>query len=202
MDTPINIFSNWAKSGKDEGMEKTHSSSVENMMAFATKDLNNYSFIDAGCGNGWVVRNMSNDPSCKRAIGVDGSYDMIEKARRLDTKSDYFCTDLMDWEPYQKVDLVHSMEVFYYFEKPDLLIQHIYNTWIKSGGRLIMGIDFYKENIPSHSWLEDCRISIMKLFSEKDWVKFFQNAGFIDIKSWRHGEKEDWAGTLIIMGKK
>ena len=39
-----------------------------------------------------------------------------------------------------------------------------------------MGIDFYKENIPSHSWLEDCRISIMKLFSEKDWVKFFQNA--------------------------
>jgi hypothetical protein len=42
----------------------------------------------------------------------------------------------------------------------------------------------------------------MKLFSEKDWVKFFQNAGFIDIKSWRHGEKEDWVGTLIIMGKK
>ena len=117
MDTLINIFSNWAKSGKDEGMEKTHSSSVENMMEFATKDLNNYSFIDAGCGNGWVVRNISSDPSCKRAIGVDGSYDMIEKARRLDTKSDYFCTDLMDWEPYQKVDLVHSMEVFYYFEK-------------------------------------------------------------------------------------
>jgi hypothetical protein len=108
----------------------------------------------------------------------------------------------MDWEPDQKADLVHSMEVFYYLEKPDLLIQHIYNTWIKSGGRLIMGIDFYKENIPSHSWLEDCRISIMKLFSEKDWVKFFQNAGFIDIKSWRHGEKEDWVGTLIIIGKK
>ena len=92
MDTPINVFSNWVKSGKDEGMEKTHSSSVENMIEFGTKDLNNYSFIDAGCGNGWVVRNISSDPSCKRAIGVDGSYDMIEKARRLDTKSDYFCS--------------------------------------------------------------------------------------------------------------
>ena len=36
-------------------MEKNHSSSVENMIEFATKELNNYSFIDAGCGNGWEV---------------------------------------------------------------------------------------------------------------------------------------------------
>ena len=46
MDTPINVFSNWVRSGKDEGMEKNHSSSVENMLEFATKELNNYSFID------------------------------------------------------------------------------------------------------------------------------------------------------------
>jgi len=52
LDTPINVFSNWVRSGKDEGMEKNHSSSVENMLEFATKELNNYSFIDAGCGNG------------------------------------------------------------------------------------------------------------------------------------------------------
>ena len=202
MDTPINVFSNWVRSGKDEGMEKNHSSSVENMIEFATKELNNYSFIDAGCGNGWVVRRISKDPSCEFAVGVDGSSHMIEKAKRLDTKSNYYSTDLKDWKPDQKVNLVHSMEVFYYFENPDLLIQHIYNTWIKSGGRLIMGVDFYNENIPSHSWQEDCSISIMKLFSEKDWVKMFQNAGFINIKSWRHDEKDDWSGTLIVTGTK
>ena len=200
MDTPINVFSNWVRSGKDEGMEKTHSSSVENMIELATKELNNYSFIDAGCGNGWVVRRFSKDPACEFAIGVDGSANMIEKAKRLDTKSNYYCTDLMDWKPDQKVNLVHSMEVFYYFESPGLLIQHIYNNWIKSGGRLIMGIDFYKENIPSHSWQEDCSISIMKMFSEKEWRMFFKNAGFIDIKSWRHGKKDEWEGTLIVTG--
>lgn len=200
MDTPINVFTNWVRSGKDEGMERNHSSSVKNMMDFATKEVNNYSFIDAGCGNGWVVRNIARNPSCKSAIGVDGSSDMIEKAKGLDTKSNYYCADLMDWEPEQKADLVHSMEVFYYFEKPELLIQHIYNKWIKSGGRLIMGIDFYKENIPSHSWPEDCSISIMKMFSEKEWVRFFKNAGFIDIKSWRHGKKDEWEGTLIVTG--
>lgn len=200
MDTPINVFTNWVRSGKDEGMERNHSSSVKNMMDFATKEVNNYSFIDAGCGNGWVVRNIARNPSCKSAIGVDGSSDMIEKAKGLDTKSNYYCADLMDWKPEQKADLVHSMEVFYYFEKPELLIQHIYNKWIKSGGRLIMGIDFYKENIPSHSWPEDCSISIMKMFSEKEWVRFFKNAGFIDIKSWRHGKKDEWEGTLIVTG--
>ena len=121
MDTPINVFSNWVRSGKDEGMEKNHSSSVENMLEFATKELNNYSFIDAGCGNGWVVRSISKDPACEFAVGVDGSANMIEKAKRLDTKSNYYCTDLMDWEPNHKVNLVHSMEVFYYFESMSLI---------------------------------------------------------------------------------
>ena len=178
MDTPINVFSNWVRSGKDEGMEKNHSSSVKDMIAFATKELKNFSFIDAGCGNGWVVRNIIKEPSCASAIGVDGSADMIKKAKGLDDIGSYYCTDLMAWEPKQKVDLVHSMEVFYYFEKPDLLIQHIYNNWIEPGGRLIMGIDFYTENIPSHSWPKDCAISIMQLFSEKEWAGFFKSAGF------------------------
>ena len=201
MDTPINVFSNWVRSGKDEGMEKNHSSSVKDMIAFATKELKNFSFIDAGCGNGWVVRNIVKEPSCASAIGVDGSADMIKKAKGLDDIGSYYCTDLMAWEPKQKVDLVHSMEVFYYFEKPDLLIQHIYKNWIEPGGRLIMGIDFYTENIPSHSWPKDCAISIMQLFSEKEWAGFFKSAGFEEVKSWRHGKKDEWGGTLIVTGE-
>ena len=201
MDTPINVFSDWVRSGKDKGMEKNHAASVKNMIEFATKELKNFSFIDAGCGNGWVVRNIIKESSCAYAIGVDGSADMIKKAKGLDKKSNYYCTDLMAWKPKQKVDIVHSMEVFYYFEKPDLLVQHIYNNWINPGGRLIMGIDFYTENIPSHSWPKDCSISIMKLFSEKEWATFLKNAGFEEVKSWRHGEKDEWGGTLIVTGK-
>jgi len=72
---------------------------------------------------------------------------MIEKAKKLDRKNQYFCTDLMNWSPNKKVNIVHSMEVFYYFERPDKLIQHVYENWILEGGRLIMGIDFYHENV-------------------------------------------------------
>ena len=92
------------------------------------------------------------------------------------------------------------MEVFYYFENPGNLIKHINNNWIKIGGRLIMGIDFYMENKTSHSWQKECGISIMKLYSEIEWKKFFKNAGLSKVESWRHGESKDWGGTLIVTG--
>jgi len=41
----------------------------------------------------------------------------------------------------------------------------------------------------------------MKLFSEREWIRFFENAGFEKVKSWRHGEKDEWGGTLIVTGK-
>ena len=200
MDTPINVFSDWAQNGKDEGMERHHNKSVMNMIDYACSRLPEYSFIDAGCGNGWVVRHISNDSKCNDAIGVDGSSNMINKAKRLDNKNKYYCEDLLKWIPQSKVDIVLSMEVFYYFENPRLLIKHINNNWIKSGGRLIMGVDYYKENVSSHSWQKDCGISIMKLHSEKEWKLFFENAGLKDIKSWRNGQDEDWGGTLIVTG--
>ena len=173
MDTPINVFSEWAQNGKDEGMEKHHRDSVMNMLDFACNGLSEYSLIDAGCGNGWVIRHTSNDDKCSCAIGVDGSSNMITKAKRLDNKNQYYCEDLLNWIPSKKVDIVHSMEVFYYFEDPALLINHITKNWIKKEGRLIMGIDFYYENKASHSWPEDCCITIMKHHSEKEWNRFF-----------------------------
>tara|TARA_Y100001958_G_C21168443_1_gene500704 strand:- start:582 stop:1190 length:609 start_codon:yes stop_codon:yes gene_type:complete len=200
MDTPINVFSDWAQNGKDEGMERHHNESVMNMIDFACNGLSEYSFIDAGCGNGWVVRHIAKDSKCNSAIGVDGSSNMVNKAKKLDGKNKYYCEDLLNWIPRSKVDIVHSMEVFYYFENPSLLIKHINNNWIKSGGRLIMGVDYYQENISSHSWQKECGISIMKLHSEKEWKRFFENAGLKDVASWRYGQDKEWGGTLIVTG--
>ena len=200
MNTPIDVFSEWAKNGKDEGMERHHYQSVMNMINFASSKLSKYSFIDAGCGNGWVIRKVAEDPKCSKAIGVDGSKNMIDKAKRLDVKNKYYCEDLLMWIPNEKADIIHSMEVFYYFENPGNLIKHINNNWIKIGGRLIMGIDFYIENKTSHSWQKECGISIMKLYSEIEWKKFFKNAGLSKVESWRHGESKDWGGTLIVTG--
>jgi hypothetical protein len=67
---------------------------------------------------------------------------------------------------------------------------------------LIVGLDFYLENKASHSWPDDCGISIMRLFSENEWVNMFANAGFSNVVSYRFGAKEGWEGTLIISGNK
>ncbi|MBN09223.1 MAG: nodulation protein S NodS [Flavobacteriaceae bacterium] len=199
---PIEVFSDWAENGRDIGMEKGHENSVTHMLNFATKGLNNFSFIDAGCGNGWAVRIIGNNPNCKKAIGIDGSKNMIKKAKDLDKKNTYIYSDLMKWKPKIKIDIVHSMEVFYYFQNPEKLIKHINRFWLKQGGRIIIGIDYYKENKASHCWPEECGISIMQLLSEKEWNSFFKIAGFKNVKSWRVGEKDNWSGTLVLTGTK
>lgn len=199
--SPIEVFSDWADLDKDFGMEDNHKASVEHMLDFALKDLAAFSFIDAGCGNGWVVRKLSKHSNCKTAEGIDGSQKMITKARSIAPQLNFYCADLLDWKPKQKVNLVHSMEVFYYLKDPQKLIIQIHNDWLKKGGRLIIGLDFYLENTVSHDWPEQCGINIMQLFSQSQWETFFKKAGFLNVKSWRFGSKENWEGTLIITGK-
>jgi trans-aconitate methyltransferase len=200
--SPIEVFSEWATLDKDFGMEQNHKRSVENMLSFALKQNNSFSFIDAGCGNGWVVKKVGENQLCNDAVGVDGSDKMIEKARTLDPSGSYVCADLMSWCPEKPVDIVHSMEVFYYLENPKELIKQIFESWLNNKGRLIIGLDFYFENKVSHDWSESCGISNMKLFSENEWLDFFKVVGFQSINSWRFGEKDSWGGTLIITGLK
>ena len=183
-------------------MEKNHAGSVEDMLGFASKNLKSFSFIDAGCGNGWVVRKVSKNKECINSIGVDGSSKMIDKAVSHDKKNNYYCYNLLKWMPEKPVDLVHSMEVFIYFKNPKKIIKHIYRNWIKTGGRLIMGIDFYYENKISHGWPDETNVNTMTLLKEKNWINIFNEVGFLDIKKWRSGEKNDWAGTLIVTGVK
>ena len=200
--SPIDVFDNWAKTGKDDGLEKNHASAVAKMVEYSTSALEQFSFIDAGCGNGWLLRNMSNDSRCIKSIGIDGSKRMINKAKKLDEKNEYVCSDLLNWKPSEKVNLVMSMEVFYYFENPEKLTRHIYQNWLTENSRLIIGIDFYKENLISHSWAEDTGVSIMKLFSENEWKQMFLNSNFENVHSWRVNQKKDWEGTLIVTGEK
>ena len=200
--SPVDVFDNWVKIGKDDGLEKNHASAVAKMVEYSTDSLEQFSFIDAGCGNGWLVRNMSNDSRCIKSIGIDGSKRMIKKAKELDRKNEYVCSDLLNWKPSEKVNLVISMEVFYYFENPEKLTRHIYQNWLTENSRLIIGIDFYKENLISHSWPEETGVSIMKLFSENEWKQFFLNSEFKNVYSWKVDQKKDWEGTLIVTGEK
>jgi len=196
------VFSQWVLNGKDEGMEKNHSNAVNVMLdELVGSQTSQFSIIDAGCGNGWVVREIINHPLCSKAIGVDGSKEMIDKARSLDSRGTYFYSDLMDWSPKEKVNFVHSMEVLYYFRQPEKLVMHILDNWLIEGGTFIMGMDHYKENLNSHSWPTDLN-TYMNLMSIKEWIKLFKDCGVSQIVSFQTNKSQNFPGTLILKGKK
>ena len=196
------IFSQWVLDGKDEGMEKNHSDAVNVMLdEIIGSQTDPFSIIDAGCGNGWVVRKINNHPLCIKAIGVDGSKEMIDKARSLDSDGTYFYSDLMDWSPKEKVNFVHSMEVLYYLREPEKLITHILENWLLEKGTIIMGMDHYLENLNSHSWPTDLN-TYMNLMSIKEWITLFKDCGVSQIVSFQTNKSQNFPGTLVLKGKK
>ena len=199
------VFGEWADRGKDIGMEKGHVLAVEDMISFAIQERasleRNFSFLDLGCGNGWVVRKLENEPLCVRSVGIDGAKQMIEKATQGDSKSEYLHENIDTYISPDKFDLIHSMEVLYYLEDPALTIKKIADSWLNKEGRLIAGVDLYFENTESYSWEEKVGTKMMML-KEAEWIEIFSSAGLKEVKSWRSNQNKDWAGTLVLTGKK
>ena len=199
------VFGEWAEKGKDIGMEKGHALAVEDMISFATEERinlkRNFSFLDLGCGNGWVVRMLENNQLCVRSVGIDGAKQMIEKASEDTSKSEFLLENIDTYISPDKFDLIHSMEVLYYLENPALTVKKIADSWLNEGGRLIAGVDLYYENQESHSW-EDRVGTKMMMLKESEWMEIFSSAGLQEVESWRSNQSQDWAGTLVLTGKK
>ena len=205
MQKAVDVFGAWAEQGKDIGMEKGHATAVSEMLDFAIKERElldkNFSFLDLGCGNGWAVRKVAENSKCSDAHGIDGAAQMIAKAREQGDSEEYILANIDEHEPIQTYDLIHSMEVFYYLENPAAILKKIANSWLNEGGRLIVGIDLYHENSDSHSW--EAKVGTrMLMLKEAEWTDFFRQAGFSDIESWRANQTREWAGTLVLTGKK
>ena len=199
------VFSEWAGKGKDEGMERGHAASVEEMLnlAFSTNNLSQkqFSAIDIGCGNGWVVRKLQQMENCQFVKGVDGAITMIEKAKKIDPKGNYSIAKLPQWKPKNPVDFIHSMEFLYYLQDPITMLKIIHDEWLTSGGVFIAGIDHYFENTDSLEWPTALDVHMTTL-SQQQWHEAMENAGFTDITITKTGVKEGFIGTLTMLGVK
>ena len=199
--TATNLFSKWAENGKDKGMAEAHSSAVKQILdKTLIKRRSNFNFIDAGCGNGWVTRKVREMPFCKRSLGVDGAKAMIQNARAIDPDGEYYLEDLLSWSPKNKVELIFSMEVFYYFKSPDVLTKHIVDNWLALDGMLAIGLDHYIGNPDSYSWSDDLNVH-MTLKDENEWLQMFKNAGLSNCNSFKVNESPNFPGTLAICGE-
>jgi trans-aconitate methyltransferase len=196
------VFSEWADKGKDGGMEKGHARSVHAMLELAGVPRDShYSAIDVGCGNGWVCRRIAQDQMCTRVVGVDGSARMIEKAHSIDEQGEYHLAMLPDWTPKQTFDLIHTMEFLYYLHDPQSMLKKFNDEWLNSGGILVAGLDHYLENEDSLSWPDALNVHMTTLGIEQ-WKAAMLDAGFVDVEVHQVGQKENFIGTLVLIGKK
>ncbi|HET6348032.1 MAG TPA: class I SAM-dependent methyltransferase [Candidatus Krumholzibacteria bacterium] len=195
------VFSEWADAGRDVEMQNHHAPAVDEMLAAALAVLpptRGFTAIDAGCGNGWIVRRLRALPACEAATGVDGSEGMIAKARQIDPSGDYVLGDLMAWRPARPVDLVVSMEVLYYMQDPTALLRTMATHWVKPGGHAVFGIDHYAENRDSLTWPGDVGVH-MTTWPEQRWFAALDDAGFTRLRTWRAAAKPGHAGTLAML---
>jgi len=206
MDKTSKLFDAWAKTGRSEEMEKGHGTTV-NQFLDKLSLKGNFRFLDIGCGNGWVVRKMSEKPSCIKAIGIDKSKMMIKNAQSKisSEKENYFVTELESWNTKEKFDIIFSMESLYYSVPMEPALKKVFKL-LKKGGIFYCGTDFYSDNTLTTRWVKDMNIP-MDLRSEKEWKKMFRNTGFTT--SSKHitdsKNKSKWKrefGTLFVIGRK
>ena len=206
MDKTSKLFDVWAKTGRSEDMEKGHGTTV-NQFLDKLSIKQNFRFLDIGCGNGWVVRKMSQHPSCIQAIGIDKSKMMVKNAKSkiLSEKENYFVTELETWKTKEKFDIIFSMESLYYSVPMESALEKVFRL-LKKGGIFYCGTDFYSDNTLTTRWIKDMNVP-MDLRSEKEWKKMFKEIGFstrikhvTDPKNKSKWKRE--FGTLFVIGRK
>ncbi|MEJ2637926.1 MAG: class I SAM-dependent methyltransferase [Calditrichia bacterium] len=109
------VFNQWARSGRDKGMEMGHQFAMLealNKVAFKAE----HAFLDIGCGNGWLVREVASRQKYSLGVGIDASWEMVKKAREVTALDNiqFICTDILSWNTDFRFDTIVSMEAFYY----------------------------------------------------------------------------------------
>ena len=206
MDKTSKLFDGWAKSGRSEDMEKGHGTTV-NQFLEKLPITQKFKFLDIGCGNGWVVRKMSQHSLCIKSTGIDKSKMMVKNAKSkiLSEKENYFVTELETWKTKEKFDIIFSMESLYYSVPMESALEKVFKL-LKKGGIFYCGTDFYSDNTLTIRWIKDMNVP-MDLRSEKEWKNMFKEVGFST--SSKHvtdpKNKSKWKrefGTLFVIGRK
>jgi len=205
------VFDDWARSGKAEGMERGHGPAAR--QAFDSLRLHPRSrYLDIGCGNGYTVRWAARAALLGHAVGVDLSEEMVAKARELSfgipnvefVAGDFPAVDLGD----EGFDAILSMETFYYF--PDLIAALTrVRELLRPGGSFACVVDYYGENAASHAWPEEVGVP-MTLLDGAGWADAFRRAGLAVTEQRRVRLPADQAtagwkvteGSLLTLGRR
>jgi len=209
MSTIRELFDDWAREGRAEGMEAGHGPAAR--LAFQRLGLQRAGrYLDIGCGNGYTVRWAAAAAPDGHAMGVDISDEMIGRARRM-SEGIPNVSFIAGAFPHVDAgaapfDAVFSMEVLYYLPDLPAALRRIHDIMVP-GGRFACVVDYYGENEASHGWPADLGVP-MTLLDERGWSKAFEDAGLTVVEQSRLRLSPDAAsspwkvthGSLMTLG--
>jgi arsenite methyltransferase len=194
MNDAAELFDDWARRGRDQGMEDGHFPRAEAILQ-ALAPQPGERVLDLGCGNGWALEWLARRIGPEgMALGIDLAPTMIAHARARESAGPKeqpsrtpleFLRASFEALPLAESsrDLIFSMEALYYAEDLDAVLKECRRV-LAPGGRLGIGMDFYRENEDCHSWPEELGLS-MQLLSASEWEMRLRAAGFEITRSFR-----------------
>ena len=172
------VFDTWARDGRAEGMERGHGFAARRAFELLELPPDGW-YLDVGCGNGYTVRWAAAAAPDGWAVGIDVSPAMVERARAASPafpNIEFQVASFPDSAlPHGCFDAVLSMEVVYYLPDLEAALREIARLLIP-GGRFACVVDYYAENVASHSWPEDVGVE-MTLLDADGWRRALERAG-------------------------
>lgn len=205
------LFDDWAREGRADGMERGHGPAAR--LAFEMLRLpEDGRYLDIGCGNGYTVRWAARAAPRGQAMGLDVSGEMVAEARRLSRgleNAEFLIGSFPEVDlPESSFDAVFSMEVLYYLPDLDTALAGV-RRLMKPGALFACVVDYYGENSASHSWPRDLGVP-MTLLDAEGWADAFRRAGLAMVRQRRLRLPSEQAtaawkttvGSLLTLGRR
>ena len=179
-------FNEWARAGKGDSMERGHRPVGEQAITCMQISAD-AAVLDVGCGSGWAARLLAEQASEGRVVGIDVSDEMIRVAREQskDFANVEFRTASAEALPFDDAAFSHafSMESLYYYADIETAAREIKRV-LQPGGIFVTVVDLYRENEPSHQWIETLKVPV-HLLSAAEYRLLLEQAGFCGIRDER-----------------
>ncbi len=172
-------FDDWARRGKDRGMEERHWHTAKHALARMPVETGER-VLDLGTGSGYVLRALRETAEIGRGYGLDASPKMLRNARSYtdDPAIGYVRGDF-DSLPFAAGSLDHafSMEAFYYAQDPRETLAELRRT-LRPGGTFYCAVNYFEESVHSHGWQEHIDVEMTR-WSARAYREAFREAGFV-----------------------
>jgi len=216
-------FDEWAREGRDKGMEERHWHTAKHALARMPVEEDDF-VLDLGTGSGYALRALRETKEAGRCYGIDASPEMLTNARSYtDDTNVAYVRGRFGALPFgdRTIDHIFSMEAFYYADTHEALRE--IRRVLRPGGTFYCAVNFFEESKETHVWQEKVDVE-MTLWNRADYRKAFREAGLyvaeqdcipdreVEIPPQEEFPTEDWEtreemydryrrwGTLLTVG--